>query len=329
MSNNKRYFPNVEIDNNNVDYEIMNWLSIEIYEINRYMRMILNRLGYNEDDFISIDRCYLDDDLNKYLELNVNGIVVNRICIFNDIEDNYPCIKLDRDENNKEFYYQVVIDEMNNINLNMYRYSDINNGRIYNYELSREWVEYSISDSEYTLEFRLSKPVSRISEIGSYKKYEVNNQREFVNYLVGLDFSKSILDIYDDICRISIGSDISKYNLVDLRLSRYVCDNEGIIENKLTDMLYFEDGRLVSLIISKDNKQIWYDCNMDSASYVYDSDMIQLNVSEYNKNNFSNVSERINYKNDEYLNSNCIDDARCEIGNVKKLVLSFNGNRIK
>ena len=59
MSNNKRYFPNVEIDNNNVYYEIMNWLSIEIYEINRYMRMILNRLGYNEDDFIEMIKEYL------------------------------------------------------------------------------------------------------------------------------------------------------------------------------------------------------------------------------------------------------------------------------
>lgn len=332
MSNNKRYFPNVVIDGYNVEYEIINWLGIQEYEINRCMRVLLSRLGYNEDDFISIDRCYCCDDGYMYLELNVNGGVVNRIGIFNNREDNYPCIKLDKDENGREFYYQVVIDGINNVYLNMYRYSDINNDRIYNYELSREWVEYRIEDGEYSLEFRLSKPVSKKSEFGGYRKYEINNQGEFVNYLVSLDFSKSILDIYKDICEISIGSDMSKYSLIDLRLNRYVCDNDGIIENRLTDMLYFEDGRLVSLIISKDNKQISYDGCFDSASYVYDSDMIQMNVSEFSNNRVNNVSERLRYKNDEYLDSdmNCyVDDARSEISNVKKLVIDINRNGIK
>ena len=327
INSNKRYFPNVKIDNNHVYYEIKDWLDVNEYEVNRFMRIIFDRLGYTEDDFIIINSCYLDDDLNKYLEFEVNGLDTKRIRIFNDIENNYPCIKLERDGNKREFYYQVIISGMNNIDLNMYKYGDIINDRIYNYELSKEWVEYRLEDGEYSLEFRVSKPSSRISEFGGYRKYEIDNQKEFIKYLVNLDFSKSMLDVYKDICEISIGNDMSKYNLIDLRLSRYVCDNNGVIENRLTDMFHFEDGKLVSLIISKDNKQIWYDGNTDCASYIYDSDLMQLNITEYTKNMSNCINERLNCKSDEIINVNIIDDARNEINSVKKLVLNINGNR--
>lgn len=322
----KKDVPSVILTGNHVDYAIASWLHIDEEECREYMELILSNLGFDSSCKIDVYKCYKNQYGEQYLGFLVNDDSMCRMCISNLMEDGYPIIRMDRNSNGCEFSYQVVVDGLEGISLNMCKRSELVDNKIYTYELSKEWIEYTITDFEYTLEFRVAKPIRFISNFGGYKRYDVNNQDKLFNYFISLDFKQSIFDIYKKICEISIGNDVSKYSFIDLRLKKCVYDDE-VLEDKVTDLIYLEDGELISLIVTNDNKQVWYDKNDISIDYVYDTDLMQVRFSMCDIDGASEVRTKLRCKNDCLVDrDNCknIESAKREVVKVKKLVQNIN-----
>ena len=289
---------------------VAKWLG-RVCDIDCYMKIILNKLGFKGN--ITIHK----DFKNEYLNLNEDF----KVYLIKSEDSKYPVIGINK--NGLDYWYQVVINGYRNIDLNMYKFSQLMGDKIYTYEIGFDFVSYIISDDTYSLELMINDTNYEFVEDGIYKRYQLNNNDRLVKYLISINYDDSIFEIYRKICDIS---KIDKYGNIDLRINKLISDSDSIMEEKIVGMIHLEDGELVSLISSDKDKFVWYDKCGSDTSYIYDSELMQINLFVSKRDNYIDTREKLMMKNDNFMVMDYeseIDSGREQIGKVKKLVRNF------
>ena len=283
-----------------VEQIVSYWLDINIDFVNSYLGMILNKIGFSKDDNVFVYG-YTKD---SYLLFVVNGVEEHRILMSSKNIDNdkYNPVVYYEDENILDGY-ECVIDKYNRFDIDFIRikYNDEDVDRLIKY--NEQYEDISVSKGDYIIEFRISKLGN-----GLY------NKRKIMSYLNDLVLPVSILDIYNEICKIANLDDISCYSLIDLRLVNK--------ENEVEEMIVLADGRLVNLLVNSNDKMISCD-NKGFWSCETDNALVDFSITK--SNGIVDFSSKVRPKGNiddyslEFANRD-LNVAKKEITNVKRLV---------
>lgn len=283
----------------NVEQVVSYWLGIDIDYVNTYLGLILYELGFSNEDNIYV----YGYTKESYLCFRVNDSEEHRILMSSiKRDDKYnPVVYYDKDK--IEDGYECRINRYGNFDIDFIRvkYTDEEINRMIDTESSYE--EIKVTNGEYIIEFTISK-------VGN----GIYNKNEVVNYLNSLIFPVSILDVYKEICEISLVNDVSCYSLIDLRIVNK--------DNEIVDMINISDGKLVNLLINKDGKKVFCDY---AGNFTYETDKVGVDFSVSRVNGIIDFSSKVRPKEDidNYsldLASHDINTAKKEITNVRRLV---------
>lgn len=301
---------------------ISKWLGVDVFYVDECLCGIFSKLGFNILDEIVI----YDVDKENTLLFRVNDQSFCRINLKSNCDEKYPIMYF-IDDRSHEYGYQCIVNNDVDVKLNLFRYNSFLNDRNVFYEVSNEWIEYSVYKDGNLLELRVSKPNNYVTNSGYYSMYKLPNYKKLRKYFSNLDFSLSILDIYKGICEISLGDDTSKYSYVDLR--KIKCnENELDDDFKITDMIQLQDGQLFTVIITRNGRQVYLNnegrCLCDTKRAQVEFSTFRTSIINFNsrvmpKCNIGDYTDELAY---EDMNS-----ARVEVVKVRKLVNEMFPNR--
>ena len=204
-------------------------------------------------------------------------------------------------------------------------YSIYRDGICYTRYLSRDNAKYMFDNGEYLLELDVFKPYDEIiplfDELGCYAKYKLDNEEDLVNYMEGLRYPASIIDIYKDICNISLLDDIGKYPMIILKLKRKSFTNE----DKVISLIHLENGNLIEfgmqivgtdkiVFIDKDGKWSYENNVNDSLVRISSSDKYN-NITYY-----IDAKYNVDLSKIKLMFEDNIDNAYRDIDDTKVLV---------
>ena len=157
---------------------------------------------------------------------------------------------------------------VDDIKFNLVYYS-ISNGsfdRIYHRYLSDNILQYIIEENGYTLRIKVVKPNDlksyQLECNSSHSNFELINESELFQYLMNLKFPISIIKVYNEICKISLG-DIKRYPDFSLKFTKYNKLNRC---DETLDLLHLINGNLEEFIITKDGFTLCLD-QFDISSF--------------------------------------------------------------
>lgn len=331
--NSGKSLPTVIFNNcNELELLLGNWLgnSNKPWE---FMGILMYKLGILHDEDVVVEIFnYSKEDNSFYCMLNDGRIYTMRFKNLN-IKGFNPEIELGIC--NEKYIYECI--PMKNIELDMRifkkAYSIYQNGICFTRYLSMENVVFNIDNGKYILEFGVSKPsditLPLFDGMGNYSKYELENEDMLVKYLTSLKFPISIVDVYKDICKISLG-DVSEYPRVLLKVSK----KSFTTGNRVIDLIHLEKGNLENfgmtingtnrvVLIDKDGN--WsYEMNNDDSlvkiSLVENTNKINYNICISNNISLDDVKSLVE--------SNMIDASK-DVNDTKVLVRKIFDKNIK
>lgn len=250
MSNDVKREPEVIFKSEDLKLKIDSWL--EQNKINISFNEVLLSLGFKKTDTIFLCNCVdlglhlLNEVVFKYYLNDLLDFEENIITLSSGIR---PSITLKTINSKRK--YECLYEKQKNIKFNL-AYCSINNvsfNRIYHCYLSDNTVQYIIEENGYTLRIKVDKPNDLKAEgNSSNSSFELINESELFQYLMNLKFPISILKVYNEICKISLG-DIKRYPDFSLKFTKYNKINRC---DETLDLLHLINGNLEELIITKD-----------------------------------------------------------------------------
>lgn len=318
-----RSIPTVIFNNcNELELLIRDWLGNDRIP-NESMGLLMFKLGILNDEndvseLFSFNKedCSFNCIINgcdvynmKFKNLNVVGFNPEIEFSIGNVRYTYLCIPIE----NIELGMRVIKKS----------YSVYENRVCYTRYMSLENALFTIDNGKYILEFGVSKPnevgLSLFDGCGNYSKYELDNEDEVVKYLIGLKKQISLVDVYKDICRISLG-DICNYPRVLLKVSK----RDMFGNRRITDLIHLENGRLERfgmtgldtdrmVLIDKDGNW-FYEMNRDDTFVKISSggtDKINYNICVSNNDSLNDV---------KLLVESNIDNANEDVNSIKKMV---------
>ena len=292
--------PVIMFSNINVEQIVAYWLGVDIEFVYSYLGIILNKIGFRNDDNIYVYG-YTKD---SYLLLMVNETDEYKILMSRrEIDDKQYNPVLFYDNECFEEGYECILDKYDRLEIDFkeIKYNNIEVSRLI--EDIDEYEDIVVNNKEYFIEFRISKVGNGL--------YNINMIRD---YLSNIELPMSILDIYKGIIEISNIDNISVYSLVDLRV---IDTNYDIVE-----MMMILNGKIADLLINKDGKVISCD-NMDNWCYESDKALVDFSMNRNGNTTYFNSKVRLKDDIDENsydLVNEYLDSAKDEVNNVKKLV---------
>ena len=314
----------INVDKFNVKVMISQLLDVCVYDLDICLELLFSKLGFKNNDEINV--LNIDDNGNMYFNVNNDYDYDYVINIRNNIDDRYSLVYF-KNKDGIEYGYQCIFREVKgyiNLSVNMFKYGYKIDNNLVNYEIGSDYVEYSIKLLDKMLEFRLSKPSKYVNRNGYYVKYEIPHHNGVINYLSKLDNIGSIIDIYNDLCILKIGSDIYKYDDIDLRIEK--SDKYGNYD--VSELIQLENGNVSTLIVNR----IGYNVSFINGSWLCDNDRLQVMYEKSNTNGIMSINTRVNLlcEDSEYndkMISRDIINADSEVNDVKKLVRKMFNNR--
>lgn len=324
--------PIVMFSNEEMDNIVAYYLGIDEDYANSYFGIILSKLGFNEKDVIDVYKFYEYNEYTDFL-FKVNEDDEYRICFSR--WDNVPVINFIMNDKNCEYFCNI--DDYNKFdvdlkprrldNIDEVNYNDDskleevidNDDKVMVYDelsSSRGYLNYRVINNDYIIEINFSK----------YELYYgILNKNKVYEYLANLEFPVSIIDIYKNICEIARIEDISKFSLFDLRILRKNKENDFDI----TDMITISDGQLVSIMITRGDKQV-YSNQIGAWSCEGDRSIVEFITSK--NNNSMSFNTKIKFKDEDIIDMEKIAQedvmsAKVEVAKVKKLAKETFLNR--
>ena len=188
---------------------------------------------------------------------------------------------------------------------------------------------FDIDYMGYNLKFKVVRPNDMVlpifDEDGRYARYKLENEDGLISYLVNLIPPFNLVDVYNNICEISLLDDISKYREVYLEVSK---------KDKIIDLIHFMNGELERFGITySDGKSLFL--NRDNSWEYYYSDIDTMNEFSMNvidgKVNYNIYVDRdYGYFRIGELVKDNIEYANMEIEKVKvlsKKLINENSNK--
>lgn len=198
-------------------------------------------------------------------------------------------------------------------------------GICYTRYLSRDNAKYVFDNGKYLLELDVYKPEDKViplfDELGYYDKYKLDNEDDLVKYMEGLEYPVSIIDIYKDICNITLLDDVSKYPRIILRVVEKNFNNE----DKVINLIHLENGNLIEFgmqIVGTD-RIVFIDRD---GKWSYENNINDSLVRISSSDNYNNITYYIDAKYNVSLSKikamfeDNIDNAYKDIDNTKVLV---------
>ena len=274
--NYSRDIPTVNFDNNELEGYMIDFM-VENFgkaiDVNRYLGLVMLRLGFKSDDFIEFRNynrdnreefflCKVNDNWNYNIKfLNVGNKKLHSMIILTYF--------------NKEITFECFPLRLSELGVRIIPVKEriiYEDGISFTRELSRENVKFVVEYSDYKLELGVVKPIDYdlplYDKDGSYSRYRLDNEDVLNNYLN--DFFKivsngDIVSIYKKICEISLGYDVSIYPEVKLVLS---------YRDKITDIIHLKNGELekFGVTLLKLGRSLFLDKNGDWIYEVNDFD---------------------------------------------------------
>jgi len=333
IKNNDRTIPVVIFnDCDDLKFLIRDWLGNE-KTVSENMGLLMFKLGILSDsnDIVQIynfnkSDCSFKCSVNNKDIYNIRFKCLNMIGFNTLIEvsylstkNNYECIPID----GIELGMRVIQKE----------HSVYQNGVCYTRSLSRNETVFTIRRKHYVLEFGVSKPndviVPLFGDDGYYAKYELDNESELVKYLTELNFTESIVDIYKEICRISLG-DVIKYPRVFIKV--YI---DNFKSQRITNLIHLENGQLEKFGMSIDGTdRIVFVDKDDNWVYEMYSDDSYVKISSDVDGNKTDCN--LSFSSGKYVStiqklmSDNMKNAREDIESVKVRVRSlFDESKLK
>lgn len=283
---NGRSFPYVNFDDcNQLELKLIDWLGNDRL-IKETMGLVLLRLHILRDGNNLIEiRDYNNDDNSFKCVIDERYIYDIKI---NNLDDK------DKDKeivvNNDNIQYTYVCESVNNIELGMrIRLSSYKKDYLYGlvkltHYLSRDYVMFDIDYMGYDLRFRVVKPsdmvLSLFDEDGRYARYKLENEEGLISYLVNLIPPFNLIDIYNNICEISLLDDISKYIEIYLEVSK---------KDKIIDLIHLRNGDIERFGITYNDGRSLFLNGDGSWEYYYSED------DEIDKFSMNVVDGKVNY----------------------------------
>lgn len=267
MSNDEKRELEIIFENEYLKLKVDSWL--EQNKINISFNEVLLSLGFKKTDTIFLCNCddlglhLLNEVVFKYYLNELPDIEENKITLSSGIR---PSITLKTINSKRK--YECLYEKQKNIKFNLV-YCSINNGsfnRIYHCYLSDNTVQYIIEENGYTLRIKVDKPndsgAYQLEGNSSHSNFELINESELFQYLINLKFPISIIKVYNEICKISLG-DIKRYPDFSLKFTKY--NKIGRCDETL-DLLHLINGNLEEFIITKDGFTLCLD-KFDISSF--------------------------------------------------------------
>jgi len=286
------------------------------------MGLLMYKLGIVQDENVIIQICkYRKEDNSFYCIVDSGQIYQIRFKNLNVKEFN-PEIEVS--VCNEKFTYECIPMNMNELGMRVIQksYSIYQNGITYIRYLSMDNALYVVDNGRYVLEFGVSKPKEMTLPLfdgqGNYSKYKLNNEEDLVSYLISLDYPLSVIDVYNDIKRISLG-DVNEYPRLLLKISK----KNLKLGNKVTDLIHINNGVLDNFGISVNGRVIMLD---KDGNWSYESDdnssSIKISLDENtNKINYNIcVNNYENLDNVKLLVESNMNDANMIVSDTKRLV---------
>lgn len=162
--------------------------------------------------------------------------------------------------------YECSCDDDIKFNLVYYSIGDGSFDRIYHRYLSDNILQYIIEENGYTLRIKVVKPNDlksyQLECNSSHSDFELINESELFQYLINLKFPISIIKVFNEICKISLG-DIKRYPDFSLKFTKYNKLNRC---DETFDLLHLINGNLEEFIITKDGFTLCLD-QFDISSF--------------------------------------------------------------
>ena len=331
--------PIVMFLNDDVNKMISYWLEISEEYTNTYLGLIMAKLGFGCDDTI----CVYGYNKNCDLFFKVNDC--EEYCINMSSKDNIPVVIFKKDQTADKYLclfdkynkFEVrleLIDKLENISTtNNKEFNNVDDGKniedkviedkvqekehIDTYEdlsSSKGYLYYKVVSDMYVVELCFSK----------YELYYgILNRAKVFEYLSNLEFPVSIFDVYKKICEIAKITNIDKFSLFDLRILKWKEDEELNGDYEMTDLITLSDGELVSLMVSRNGKQIYsnnesiWTCDMDNS-------LVEFNTIKKDNSISFNTNVKLKEDNKFYTEEMAQEEMICakiEVTKVKKLAM--------
>jgi len=319
--------------NDDVNKMVSYWLEISEDYTNTYLGIIMAKLGFSCEDTI----CVYGYNKNCDLFFKVNDL--EEYCINMSSKDNIPVVVFKKDETADK--YLCVFDKYNRFDVKLELIDKIENkednkvisefegennteDKIINVQKKEHRETYEeLSSSKGYLYYRVVSDMYVVELC--FSKYElyygILNRDKVFRYLSNLEFPISIFDVYKRICEIAQITNIDNFSLFDLRILRWIEDEELGGDYEMTDLISLSDGELVSLMVSRNGKQI-YSNNENVWTCDMGYSLVEFNTIKNAKSISFITSVKLKKENDWYPEELAQEDvmtAKIEITKVKKL----------
>lgn len=179
-------------------------------------------------------------------------------------------------------------------------------------EYYKDEVLFMFEGLSKRLVIRVKKPIS--IEIDT--DYELVNEVKFLDYLKVLTYPYDMVEIYNKLCEISLGSDVSIYPEI------IVCELSNTLSGwKDTNLISIKNGEIDSIIRTSGDKKISFDGN-GNWNYMMSDENVMFTISSSDK-----ISCSIETKNDKEMDDYTerlfrydINTARSEVVAAKRLI---------
>lgn len=305
--------------------------SIDIWGISlkKYLGRIFLELGFNGDVVIELKRCKkVNKDTGYFYEIRciVNGSdnILLRL-IYNNSLCKVPILTFYCNNSMIESTYDfnVLVNDTNNLIrlIERNRYSLPYEGYRRDYSANEATFQFDFLD--YSLKISIGRPDYDLTIEEINNGYKLPNEEELIKYFSKLKYPISIVDVFKNICNISLKDNISCYPLISLEYSR-CCRHDKTFKTtkkKVIDSIVLHNGDCVEFTRTDNGKTIWVnkdgnwsysDSNMVSFSSIPDTSKIYYNAQgEYN---------HIGKNNGKHYN---LADILCQVESTRNLAKSL------
>lgn len=219
----------------------------------------------------------------------------------------YPGVKLS--SGNESLYYSVGSVPV------LRKYSiELNEDITLTREYSSEEVLFTIEGKTTHLVIRVKKPASKVVE----NNYELDNEMLVLDYLKTLTGTYDVMDIYNKLCEISLGNDVSMYQEIT------VCES---IKNKYgccycdSNLISVRNGDIESVVRTIGDKTITLSSN-GCWSYVLSDEFVSFKISS-GKTMKYHIETKTEKQMDDYTDGLLrydVNSAKKEVEETRELV---------
>lgn len=288
--------------------------SIDYLQFTKILGKIFNELGISKGDlsnFKTDKTRFSNDTFNKvgsfsfnYCDSNngtfekknmVTCYACNELVLFNGYYNDEPIIKIDN--GNTSFYYSFCGDEIFLIKYEI----KLKDDNVLVRDIFNDKVIFNFDGLNSCF----------IIQIDGIK--ELNNEMLLVDYLRNLTYPYDMVDVYNKLCEISIGNDLSKYSLISLNEYKRISNDWKVINS-----ISVSNGEINNVVRTVGDKTISCDGN-GNWNYVLEDNNITLSISSGNKT-ICNIVAKNDDIFDDYIKdlfSYDVNVARSEVNDFK------------